>query len=319
MTTIEEFLIEVNIHELYYLAESLGVVIKTGTGQKTKAQITRELASELDAKIVTNPNNIKILREFIKKGRIQAFAFKTKPVPNVLNEIFISELEKFYDTTECENYIMYEPKELFKIPKAVWYCKLKNTNDESHFIAFQKFLKKDTLSIHTINNELMSRFGLQIDKPLLTTSIIEIFRKIKNKNLEYTKINDFKIFYASHVAKDRFITSSTHLSSGNEKVTKNLKIKEEDQRDDLDINLFIKNGMAIDDKSLLDYMVVNTTNAIIDKLQEIKINLIKIIEKDKYIRYKILITNQPNIIHLYNIDTTIDDIILLIKDINAIK
>ncbi|MGD9623903.1 MAG: hypothetical protein AB7U51_04520 [Arcobacter sp.] len=58
---------------------------------------------------------------------------------------------------------------------------------------------------------------------------------------------------------------------------------------------------------------------IIDKLQEIKINLIKIVGKNNYIRYKILITNQPNIIHLYNIDTTIDDIILLIKDINDIK
>lgn len=317
MTSIEEFLSEVNFHELHALAESLGIIIRTTEGQKPKAEIIRRLVSDLDAKIVTNSNNIEILRDFIKKGRIQAFAFKTISVPNLLNETFINELDKYYDIIESDMYTMYQPKGLYTIPKAIWYCKLKNTNKETHFIAFQKFLKKNTLSIHTINNELMSKFGIKIDKPLLTTDISEIFRKVKNSSLEYIKVNDFKIFYSSHVAKDKFITSSTHLSSGNEKVTKNLTTRGSQQIDDLNINFFIKKGMVIDDKPLLDYMVVNATDAIINKLQEIKINLIKT-QNNQYNRYKLLITKKPSIIHSYNIDTTIDDIIMLIKDINTI-
>jgi len=163
----------------------------------------------------------------------------------------------------------------------------------------------------------MNRFGFQIDKPLLTIDISEIFRKVKNSNLEYIKPKNFKIFYSSHVAKDQFVTSSTHLSSGNEKVTKKIPTEEKAELDDLNINFFIKKGLAINDKPLLDYMVVNATDAIINKLQEIKINLIKPHNK-QYNRYKLLITKKPNFIYSYNIDTTIDDIIMLIKDINTI-
>lgn len=319
MSTIEEFLLESNFYELYALAETLGVAIRTGTGQKTKQILSRELASDLDARIVTHTNNIQILKDFILKGRIQAFGFTATNTPNNVNGLFQVNLDEHFDIIEHTNYTMYEPKRLFNIPKAIWFCKLKNEREDDNinkFIAFQKFQKKDTLRMQTISTELFSKFGMTFERPLLRTNIKEIFQKVKNESLEYIG-SDFKVFYSSHISKDKLITSSTHLSSGNEKITKDLSLRDDEEIDDIDINYFIKNGEIVAEDDLLSYMVINAPQRIVDKLKEIKINLIKKTTNENYDRYKLLIT--PTIIHTYNIDTTIDDIILIISDLNNIN
>lgn len=319
MSTIEEFLFESNFYELHALAETLEVSIRTGTGQKTKQILSRELASDLDARIVTHPNNIQILKDFILKGRMQAIGFIATNTPNNNNGLFQVDLNEHFDVKEYANYIIYEPKRLFDIPKAIWFCKLKNesvTDSINRFIAFQKFQKRDTLTIANIGSELSSKFGMTINGSLLQIDIKEIFQKIKNETLEYTG-NDFKLFYSSHISKDELITSSTHLSSGNEKITKDLSLRDGDEIDDIDINYFIKSEEIDTEDDLLSYMVINAPQRIIDKVREIKVNLIKRTATANYDRYKLLIT--PKTIYTYNIDTTIDDIILIISDLNTLN